>query len=93
MTNLAGQPVTLDASILNAGTARNEHRLVAGFTYSTMAGYYRGRSALPLEVSYMVGQSMRGYGNVNKTFTQAIGLRLYTRLWGTTENRPARTRR
>ena len=93
VTNLAGQPVTLDASILNAGTARNEHRLVAGFTYSTMAGYYRGRSALPLEVSYMVGQSMRGYGNVNKTFTQAIGLRLYTRLWGTTENRPARTRR
>lgn len=88
VTNLAGESVTLDASALNAGTSRTEHRLVAGFTYSTMAAWYRGRSALPLEASYMVGQSLRGTGNVPKGFTQAIGLRLYARLWGGAESRP-----
>jgi hypothetical protein len=93
VTNLAGEQVSLDASVLNAGTERREQRLVAGFTYSTMAAYYRGRSALPLEVSYMIGQSMSGYGNVTKTFTSAIGVRLYKRLFGTPENRPARASR
>lgn len=90
VTNLAGEQVTLDASVLNAGTERTEQRLVAGFTYSSMAAYYRGRSKLPLEVSYMVGQSMSGSGQAMKTFTQAIGVRLYSRLFGTPENRPAR---
>lgn len=88
VTNLAGESVTLDASALDAGTARTEQRLVAGFTYSTMAAWYRGRSTLPLEVSYMVGQSMRGTGNAPKTFTQAIGLRVYARLFGSAESRP-----
>lgn len=90
VTNLAGEQVTLDASILNAGTERTEQRLIAGVTYSAMSAYYRGRSKLPLEVSYMVGQSMSGSGNAMKTFTQAIGVRLYSRLFGTPENRPAR---
>lgn len=93
VTNLAGESVTLDASALNRGTARTEQRLVAGFTYSTMAAWYRGRSALPLEVSYLVGQSLRGTGNTPKTFTQAIGLRLYARLFGSAESRPLRPAR
>jgi len=89
-TDLAGQAVTLDASVLNAGTARMEQRIVAGFTYSTMHAYYRGRSALPLEVSYMVGQSLRGDGRTTKQFTSAIGFRLYSRLFGSAESRPER---
>ncbi len=89
-TDLEGQAVTLDASVLNAGTARMEQRLVAGFTYSTMHAYYRGRSALPLEVSYMVGQSLRGDGRATKQFTSAIGFRLYSRLFGSAESRPER---
>ncbi len=91
-TNLEGEAITLDASALNAGTARTEQRVVAGFTYSTMAAYYRGRSTLPLEVSFMVGQSMSGTGNVTKSFTQALGVRLYSRLFGSAESRPLRPR-
>lgn len=89
-TDLEGEAVTLDASVLNAGTARMEQRVVAGFTYSTMHAYYRGRSTLPLEVSYMVGQSLRGDGRTTKQFTSAIGFRLYSRLFGSAESRPER---
>ncbi len=89
VTDLAGDPVTLDASILNAGTERREQRLVAGFTYSTMAAYYRGQAKRPLEVSYVVGQSLGGTGLAIKQFTQAIGLRLYIPLFAAPEARPA----
>jgi hypothetical protein len=89
-TNLEGQAVTLDAAVLNAGTERTEQRLVAGFTYSTMHAYYRGRSRFPLEVSYMAGQSLGGDGRATKQFTSAIGLRLYSRLFGSPESRPDR---
>lgn len=90
VTDLSGQATTLDAAVLNAGTARTEQRVVAGFTYSTMAAYYRGRAKRPLEVSYVVGQSLRGSGLVVKQFTQAIGLRLYIPLFAAPEARPAR---
>jgi hypothetical protein len=90
VTNLSGEAVTLDASILNAGTARTEQRIVGGFTYSTMAAYYRGRAKRPLEVSYVFGQSLGGSGQVMKTFTQAIGLRLYIPLFAAPEARPVR---
>ncbi len=90
VTNLAGESVTLDASILNAGTERTEQRIVAGFTYSTMAAYYRGRAKRPLEVSYVVGQSLNGSGLAVKQFTQAIGLRLYIPLFAAPEARPSR---
>lgn len=92
-TDLAGDPVTIDASILNAGTERKEQRLVAGFTYSTMAAYYRGRAKRPLEVSYVVGQSLSGSGLALKQFTQAIGLRLYIPLFAAPEAKPARPAR
>ena len=92
-TNLAGESVTLDASVLNAGTARTEQRVVGAVTYSTMAAYYRGRSKLPLEVSYSVGQSLAGSGNALKNFTQAIGLRVYARLFGGEDSRPTRVAR
>lgn len=92
-TDLSGDPVTIDASILNAGTERKEQRFVAGFTYSTMAAYYRGRAKRPLEVSYVVGQSLSGSGLALKQFTQAIGLRLYIPLFAAPEARPARTTR
>lgn len=89
-TTLDGGSTTLDASILNAGTARTEQRLVGGFTYSTMAAYYRGRAKRPLEVSYVFGQSLGGSGQAMKTFTQAIGLRLYIPLFAAPEARPRR---
>ena len=92
VTNLAGAAVTLDAATLDAGTERDEQRFVAGFTYSTMAAYYRGRSRRPIEVSYLVGQSLRGSGRVTKSFTQAIGLRVYMPLFAGPDARaPRRT--
>lgn len=93
VTDLSGDPITLDASILNAGTERTEQRVVAGFTYSTMAAYYRGRAKRPLEVSYVVGQSLGGSGLAIKQFTQAIGLRLYIPLFAAPEARPTRPAR
>jgi len=90
VTNLSGAAVTLDASILNAGTARTEQRIVGGFTYSTMAAYYRGRARRPLEVSYVFGQALGGSGLAMKSFTQAIGLRLYVPLFAAPEARPTR---
>ncbi|MEO6445061.1 MAG: hypothetical protein ABIZ91_14220 [Gemmatimonadaceae bacterium] len=86
--NLEGTTVTLDASTMDAGSGRTEQRVMGGVTFSTMAAYYRGRSKLPLEVSYTVGQSVSGAGNTMKTFTQAIGLRVYARLFGGEDSRP-----
>jgi hypothetical protein len=88
VTDLSGQATTLDAAVLNVGTARTEQRVVAGFTYSTMAAYYRGRARRPLEVSYVLGQSLSGSGLAIKQFTHAIGLRLYIPLFAAPEARP-----
>lgn len=93
VTDLSGQATILDASVLNAGTARTEQRVVAGFTYSTMAAYYRGKARRPLEVSYVVGQSLGGSGLAVKQFTQAIGLRFYIPLFAAPEARPPRPAR
>jgi len=86
-TNLSGEAITLDASTLDAGTERVEQRLIGSITFSTMAAWYRGRSRLPLEVSYSFGQSLAGSGGAMKAFSQALGLRVYARIFGAGRSR------
>ena len=90
--DLEGNDVTIDASLLDAGTARTEQRLLGALTYSTMAAYYRGGASIPLEVSYTLGRTTAGSGNVPQSITHAIALRVYARLFGGAESRPARPR-
>jgi hypothetical protein len=87
----AAQGGGLDATTLSRGSARSEQRLTGSITYSTMSGYYRGQSRLPLEVTYAFGQSLSGDGNQPKQFVQTIALRYYRRLFGG-DARPARAK-
>ena len=88
--DLEGHDVTIEASALDAGTARTEQRILGALTYSTMAAYYRGGASIPLEVSYTLGRTTSGSGNVAQSMTHALGLRVYARLFGAEESRPAR---
>lgn len=88
--DIDGRDVTVDASLLDAGTARTEQRLLGAITYSTMAAWYRGGASIPLEVSYTLGRTIAGSGNVPQSVTHAIGLRVYARLFGGAESRPER---
>ncbi|MGQ0713196.1 MAG: hypothetical protein ACT4PJ_05635 [Gemmatimonadaceae bacterium] len=62
VTNDLGDPVTLDASILDRETEQQEDRVSIGLGFSTLASVARGRSRIPLEVFFQYGQSIRGSG-------------------------------
>ena len=83
VTNLAGQPVTIDASALNQETEASEHRLGLGFSYSTLAAYMRGKAGLPFEISYFHFQTTLGSGgNVPKLSQDQVQVRMYRKLFG-----------
>ncbi len=83
VTNLAGQPVTIDASALNQETEATEHRLGVGFSYSTLAAYMRGKAGLPFEISYFHFQTTLGSGgNVPKLSQDQVQVRMYRKLFG-----------
>ena len=73
----------LDASTLDQQTEIYEHRLGAGFTFSTVKAFNDGKAPLPLELIYHHFQTTRGYGgNVPKLFVDQLQLRVYARLFG-----------
>jgi hypothetical protein len=78
----AGQPVTLDASVLGAGTDQTEQRVGGGASFSTLRAYDRGRSRLPLEIQLSHWQSISGTGYAPKQFTTQVQVRYYTRIFG-----------
>ncbi|MFL5581817.1 MAG: hypothetical protein ACJ8AO_15725 [Gemmatimonadaceae bacterium] len=86
----------LDAAVLGENTAERVQRWGLGATYSTLADYYRGRTRLPLEVSYLhrrTAAATRGW--VPRTATDELTVRLYFRLFGPRPPRasgPARPR-
>lgn len=88
--DLEGAPTTIDASALDAGSGVTYQRVLGALTYSTMSAYYEGRASLPLEVSYTLGRTVAGSGNVAATTSHALGLRIYARLFGGADSRPAR---
>ena len=73
-----GDPVTLDASTLDAETEQREDRVSIGLGYSTVASVARGRARIPLEIFVQYGESIRGSGG--KTPKVSVGvmqLRVY----------------
>jgi hypothetical protein len=83
VTNLAGENITLDASVLDAGTKHEEHRLTAGVVFSTVAAYRERRARWPIEISYRHGETLTGSGGlVPKAVVESIEARFYVRLFG-----------
>lgn len=76
VTSADSTPMTLDASILNAGTSQTEQVLGFSVTYSTVRGYARGTSKWPLEVWYLHSTVLSGT-SVPKIQINGIGLRIY----------------
>jgi hypothetical protein len=62
VTDELGEPVTLDASVLDLETEQREDRVTVGLGYSTLASAARGRSRIPLEIVIQYGESIRGSG-------------------------------
>ena len=75
-TSADGTPLTLDASVLGAGTAQKEHLIGFSVTYSTARAYGRGSAKWPLDISYFHTQVSGGSG-IPRMQTNGIGLRLY----------------
>ncbi|MGI9076829.1 MAG: hypothetical protein ACR2G6_05775 [Gemmatimonadaceae bacterium] len=82
-TDVSGDPLTIEASVLDANTEQRESRASAGISYSTVAAHQRGRTRYPLEVFVQHVESLSGSGaNVPKLRQQIVQLRLYMRLFG-----------
>jgi hypothetical protein len=72
VTNDLGEPVTLDASILDAETEQREDRVSIGLGYSTLTSVARSRSRIPIEIFLQYGESIRGSGG--KTPKVSVGV-------------------
>jgi hypothetical protein len=72
VTDDLGDPVTLDASILDAETEQREDRVSIGLGYSTLTSVARGRARVPLEIFMQYGESIRGSGG--KTPKVSVGV-------------------
>ncbi|HEU4563364.1 MAG TPA: hypothetical protein VFS05_01900 [Gemmatimonadaceae bacterium] len=80
---ITGEPVTLDAAVLDAGTRQEEHRVAAGIAFSTLAAKARGRSGLPAEVSFRHEESVSGSGGrTPKIRRDVLEVRVYAQLFG-----------
>jgi hypothetical protein len=80
---IAGVPVVVDASTLNAGTAATAQTLSAMVTFSTVSTYLQRAAGFPIEVSY---QHIWTVGVTGATppaeLTDVVTIRLWARLWG-----------
>lgn len=77
VTDPSGAQVQIDPAVLGVGTAATDHRIGGGFVFSTVAAYDRQRARLPLEVSFVHTQDIRGSGGSPKLFTTEARLRVY----------------
>jgi hypothetical protein len=85
--------VTLDASTLNARSELTEHRVGFGVVYSAVDGYTRGKSRIPVEVTFEHYNVVSVSGGRPKDSQTMISLRLFTRLWGAEFKPAAQTQR
>lgn len=82
VTNDFGEPVTLDASILDLETEQREDRVSIGLGYSTLTSVARRRARVPLDIFMHYGESIRGGGGrTPKVSVGAMQIRVYTRLF------------
>jgi hypothetical protein len=78
-----GPSELVDASILDDDTEAREQRAGFGVVYSTLAAYSRGRSTLPIEVSWLYRQTVAGSGGtVQRATSQQVQVRVYLRVLG-----------
>jgi hypothetical protein len=84
------EPVTLDASTLDAGTELMEHRVGFGIVYSAVDAYTRNRSRIPVEVTFEHYNVVKVSGNRPKDSETLISVRIFRRLWGAEFAPPAR---
>ena len=85
-----GEPVTVDASTLDAGTELTEHQLGFGIVYSAVDAYTRNRSRIPVEVTFEHTQVVKISGNRPKDSIWTFSVRIFKRLWGAEFAPPAR---
>ncbi len=90
-TTVDGEPVTLDASTLDAGTGITEHRLGFGAVYSAVEAYTRHRSRAPIEVAFEYSKVVSISNNLPKESQVTFSVRLFHRLWGAEFAPPAVT--
>jgi hypothetical protein len=82
-TDLAGNALTLDASVLGLYTEASEHRFGIGATYSTVAPVAKKKSGLPFDISYFHYETTLGsLGRVPKISVDQVTMRVYQRLFG-----------
>jgi hypothetical protein len=82
--------IELDAdALLGPNTGYRQHLVGVGATYSTLGDYFRGRTRLPIDVSYLHRRvvSSRG-GFVPRAASDEVSVRLYFRLFGAAPPRP-----
>lgn len=72
VTDDFGEPVTLDAAILDEETEQREDRVSIGLGYSTLTSVARRRARVPLEIFLQYGESIRGSGG--KTPKVSVGV-------------------
>jgi hypothetical protein len=72
VTDELGEPVVLDASILDLETEQREDRVSIGLGYSTLASVARRRARIPIEIFMQYGESIRGSGG--KTPKLSVGV-------------------
>lgn len=76
-TDAGGNPVHLDASILDGGSAFTQHAVGAGVVFSTVAAWLTGRASFPVEVSLSRFQDVSRSGLAPKQSETVLGLRLW----------------
>ena len=85
-----GEPVTADASTLDAGTELTEHRVGFGVVYSAVDAYTRNRSRIPVEVTFEHTKVVKISGDRPKDSMWTFSVRIFKRLWGAEFAPPAR---
>ena len=92
-TTVGDQPVTLDASTLNAGTELTEHRVGFGIVYSAVDAYTRNRSRIPMEVTFEHYNVVSVSGSRPKDSQTMFSVRFFRRFWGAEFKPPPTVRR
>ncbi len=83
VSNLAGQPVVIDAATLGLESEAREHRFGAGLSYSTVHAYDQGKAPVPIEVTFLHFQTTLGSGGfVPKLSQDRVEVRWYGRVFG-----------
>lgn len=76
VNSVDGTPLTLDASVLDAGTEQKEHQFGFAVTYSTVRANSRGSAKWPLEVSLLHTEVLSGSG-IPRIQMNGLALRVY----------------